>query len=184
MHVISEQLGGEAIPSNLISAPGSVNTGYFRSFELATKKLAKATTGRPAIKNLVWVDVEVKMRDNDFAEKISGKAGLYLWKGKKPWLKDDKPAVSATATVPKPDFHEQGKVSLNYSSGTDLRTVITDTALVDIIKTHRPYADETEFRTRVEGAAQVRGISQYKNKINGILSNKRIVMHDVVPTTP
>ncbi len=184
MHVISEQLGGKAQPNNLISAPGSVNTGYFRSFEFAAKNLAKASSGRPAIKNVVWVNVKVTWRDADFANNITGTAGLYFWKGKKanpPWVKDEKPAVSASATVPKPDFHEHGKVSLNYSSKTDLLTVIKDSALAEIIKTNRPYADEAEFRIRVEGAAEVRGISQYKNKINGVLSNKRVVLHDVVP---
>lgn len=180
MHVISEKLGGRGQPNNLVSAPGSINTGYFRSFELATKELAKAST--QGIKNVVWVDVTVAWRDNELASNISGRSGLYVWKGKtaaRKWQKVETPSLTASATLPRPDFHEKKKISLNYSSGTDLGTIISDSGLVDLIKQNRPYGSLDEFRSKLGIACIRRGIAQHEPKITALLSNPNVILQDV-----
>jgi hypothetical protein len=112
MHVVSEKLGGLGRGNNLISSPNSINTGYFRSWEHAVAQLAGSKDKK--IKPVLWVDVAVSWRGGkygDFAESVSGKAGLYLWKAKK-WERNTTPSLMADAAIPKPDFHEEDLLSL------------------------------------------------------------------------
>lgn len=182
MHVISEKLGGKGDGSNLISAPNSINTGYFRSFEHGVVALAKATSQK--VKNVVWVVVTIDWwSGNEFAKKITGKAGLYFWTGKKanakePWVQNTQPSLTAEASIPRPDLHEKGKYSLNFSSKTDLRTVIKDEALVNLIHRNRPYSSIQDFEKRITDEANRVGISQATNKIAGILGNSNIILKD------
>ncbi|RKH82630.1 DUF4157 domain-containing protein [Corallococcus sp. AB045] len=180
MHVISAKMGGLGQPNNLISAPGSINLGYFRSFEHATIKLAKASM--KGIKNIVWVDITVSWRDNEFASNIAGRAGLYAWKGKTStpwWHKMESPSLAASAPLPRPDFHEQNKISLNFSSGSALRTIISDWVLVELIKQNRPYRSIDEFRSKLGACCVRRGIAQHDSKIAAILSNPNVIIHDI-----
>src|SRR4030088_2641755 len=111
MHVISAQLGGEGKKNNLLSAPQSINSGYFLKFEHGTRDLAQAVQG--TTKNVVWVEVNVDWRDDKIAETIAGQSGLYFWRGKKKgWVKNEKVFVSATATIPRPEFQAKDKISL------------------------------------------------------------------------
>lgn len=187
MHVVSERLGGRGQANNLVSAPNSINTGYFRSFEAGVRNLARAAASG-GIRNVVWLEVVVTWRsgaDSDFAETIAGSAGLYAWMGSHAstrWLKNRAASLSARAVIPRPNFHEQNRVSLNFSSGTDLRGVIADAALVSLIRNNRPYTTRPDFQSRVTTAAATAGIAQYNQKIAAILANPSIVLGDVSGT--
>ncbi len=152
MHVVTEKLGGKGISSNLVSAPNSVNSGYFRTFEHAVVALAKSKSG--GIKNVVWFETSVDYYDSKFAKQISGKAGLYLFKGKKggkaEWLKNSTPALEAQSPIPKPKLHIEKKASLNLSSGKDLRKIIKDAKFVELIKTNRFYTSVNNFESKMK----------------------------------
>jgi hypothetical protein len=60
MHVVSEQLGGEGKPNNLISAPNSINTGYLRSWEHAIVSAVAARDKKQ--KAVLWVDSRPRLR--------------------------------------------------------------------------------------------------------------------------
>ena len=154
MHVVTEQLGGKGIPSNLISAPNSVNSGHFRTFEQSVASLAKKKSR--GIKNVIWFEASVQYYDSKFAKGISGKAGLYLFKGfksgKAEWMKDGSTVLQAQALIPKPKLHIQKKVSLNLSSGKDLRSVIKDAKFVELIKVNRYYKSTRGFETKMKSA--------------------------------
>lgn len=177
MHVISEQLGGKGIPANLVPAPNSINTGSFRSFEHQTKALAKAKSGN--IKNVVWAKFEVK-RSGIFAKSIRGMSGLWFWKGQNAlpkWLRNEKYSYFSQATIPEPQLGKEKKISLNFSSGTDLKTITNDSKLIKIIKENRLYPSLAVFVKRVEARADEAGVRDYKNKIQSIVSNKEIVLN-------
>jgi hypothetical protein len=130
----------------------------------------------------VWVDVTVSWHDSEFASSIAGRSGLYVWKGKaaaRKWQKVETPSLTTSATVPRPDFHEQTQISLNFSSGTDLSTIITDSVLVDLVKQNRPYGSLDEFRSKLAAACVRRGVAQYEAKIIAILSNPKVILQDV-----
>lgn len=180
MHVISAAMGGLGEPNNLISAPGSINLGYFRSFEHATIKLAKAST--KGVKNVVWVDFAVTWPDKEFASKIEGRAGLYVWKGKtstRRWHKMESPSLTASAPLPRPDFREQNKISLNFSSRSTLKSIIKDSVLVELLLQNRPYPTRDDFRSKLEAACVRRGIAKYDSKIAAILGNPDVILDDV-----
>ena len=181
MHVVSEQLGGAGIPANLIAAPGSINTGHFRTFEHSVLKLANEKSGR--IKNVVWFDAKVDYYDGKFASNITGKAGLYLFKGKKKgtaeWIKHESPSLEGHSKIPLPDLQIQKKVSLNYSSGTDLRKVIKDSDLVNAIKLNRYYDNIDVFEEKMKAALKGKYTdAAILKKITAIKNNAKIVVNN------
>ncbi|NES67192.1 MAG: hypothetical protein F6K24_19060, partial [Okeania sp. SIO2D1] len=112
----------------------------------------------------------------DFASAIHGEAGLYFWKGKSAspkWIKNDTPSLSASAKIPKPSLHKDGKFSLNFSSGTELKKVIKDKAFIKAIKNNRYYENEDDFRAKLTAE----GIDG--RKINGVLTNSKVVLGNV-----
>jgi hypothetical protein len=165
MHIISERLGGSGTDlANLIPAPNSVNSGPFRTFELAVVGLAKATSGR--IKNRVWVEVAVG-GTKTHPQSISGKAGLYFWKGKKAspkWMKGETPSLSAAVGVPVPQLGKgPRKLVLNYTSGTEMKDdfgISSETAT--LVKQGRPYASLAGFvksmRDRGANQSQIQAV--------------------------
>jgi hypothetical protein len=101
MHIISAQLGGSGAElNNLVPAPNSVNS-RFRSFEHGTIELVKAKSGK--IKNRVWMEVLVHGNKN-YATGVSGKTGLWFWKGNKnpseKWMKNQSPSLTANESIP------------------------------------------------------------------------------------
>jgi hypothetical protein len=179
MHVVSEKLGGLGRGNNLISSPNSINTGYFRSWEHAVAQLAGSKDKK--IKPVLWVDVAVSWRGGkygDFAESVSGKAGLYLWKAKK-WERNTTPSLMADAAIPKPDFHEEDLLSLNFSSKTDLNRYLGDTTLVRLIAENRPYGSYPQFKSKMKKAAVDTKLGDIDADLTAIVSDKRIVLKDV-----
>ncbi|GAA0331778.1 hypothetical protein GCM10009087_47440 [Sphingomonas oligophenolica] len=148
MHIISEKLGGDGTNfANLVPAPNSVNTGPFRSFEHAIGPLAKAKSG--AIKNRVWVEVSVS-GSKTAATGVSGKAGLWLWKGKKAspkWMKSETASFTASAGIPKPQLGAKRKLVLNFTSGTEMtKDFGISSATATLVKQGRPYASVAAFK--------------------------------------
>jgi hypothetical protein len=147
MHIISEKIGGQGTNfANLVPAPNSVNTGPFRSLEHAIPPLAKAKSGK--IKNRVWVEVSVS-GSKTAATGISGKVGLYLWKGKKAspkWLKSETPSFSATAGIPVPQLGAARKLVVNFTSATEMtRDFGISSAAAALCKQGRPYTSMAQF---------------------------------------
>ena len=122
----------------------------------------------------MWVEVSVTWRDNDFAEEISGSSGLYFWRGKSQgWVKNKTPLLSAAATVPLPDYAKNGKVSLNFSSGTALSKNSTTGSIYKLIKERRPYTSYPEFRQKMSKDVP-------DNKITAVEKDKDVVLGDVL----
>lgn len=145
MHIISEKLGGSGTNfDNLVPAPGSVNTGPFRTFEHAVAALARAKSGR--IKNQVWVEVRIS-GTKTAATAISGKAGLYFWKGKGKWLKNETPSLTASAGIPAPQLKKGARrLTLNFTSGTEMTDDFKiKSATAALVKEGRPYASQAAF---------------------------------------
>lgn len=153
MHIISEKLGGSGTDfENLVPAPNSVNTGPFRSFEHSAARLAEGKQGK--IRNRVWVEVLVSGA-KAAASAIIGKAGIYLWKGKKSgkptWLKNETPAVTSTAGIPKPQLAGPRKLLLNFTSGTEMtRDFKIGSSTAQLVKDGRPYTSIKDFRDSME----------------------------------
>jgi hypothetical protein len=147
MHIISAKLGGSGTDfENLVPAPESVNTGPFRSFEHATAALARAKSG--ALKNRVWVEVLIS-GSKSAATALSGKAGLYFWKGKNAspkWLKNETPSLTANAAIPVPQLAGSRKLVLNFTSGTEMqRDFGLSAATAQLVKEGRPYKSQADF---------------------------------------
>ncbi len=147
MHIISEGLGGSGTNfANLVPAPNSANTGPFRSWELSTASMSKQK--KDDIYNRVWVEVSVAGSKTS-PTTISGKSGLYLWKGKDAspkWLKEASPLLQVTAPIPAPNLTGTRKLSLNFSSGTEMnRHFGVSSAIATLIKQGRPYASLDAF---------------------------------------
>jgi hypothetical protein len=177
MHIISEQLGGKGVAANLISAPNSINTGPFRSYEHATKGLAKAKSGK--IKNVVWVKVDVDMA-GVYAKSIRGRSGLYFWKGSSAspkWLKNERYSFYSQAAIPAPQLDKEKVFSLNFSSGTDLAKLTGDSKLIELIKQGRRYPSIAIFVSRMEKSAEEAGVKNYKAKIQALLG-KKVVLNE------
>jgi len=187
MHVVSEQLGGEGQPNNLISAPNSINTGYFRSWEHAVVGSVAARDKK--MKAVLWVDVSVSWRGgkySDFADSVSGRAGLRLWKGKakgknaeERWEKNTTPTFTAEVAVPKPDFHEEDLISLNFSSKTDLDKITGSRRLSELITENRTYLSYPDFISKVNAAAKNTSLGDIKADLTAITKDKKVVLKDV-----
>ena len=167
MHVISEKLGGSGTDlQNLVPAPNSVNTGPFRSFEQATSKLASGKSGK--IKNRVWVEVAVTGARNK-ATAILGKAGLWLWKGKKKrpkWMKGEA-SLTAAAGIPKPQLVDAAnrRLVLNFTSGTEMtRDFGISSSAAKLVKEGRPYKSQADFEQSMKDRGATPG------QINAILN--------------
>jgi hypothetical protein len=172
MHIISEKLGGSGTDfENLVPAPGSVNTGPFRTFEHSTVGLAAAKSGK--IKNRVWVEVLVS-GTKSAAKALAGKAGLYFWKGKNAspkWLKNEAPALSVTAGIPAPQFGTR-KFVLNFTSGTEMqRDFGISAGTAKLVKEGRPYKSLADFQQsmvdRGATAAQIGAVLGRTPVLNG-----------------
>jgi hypothetical protein len=144
-------LGGSGTNfDNLVPAPNSVNTGPFRSFELATVSLVRAKSGR--IKNRVWVEVEVS-GTKKAPSAISGKTGLYFWKGKnEKWLKNEAPSFTVSAGIPRPQLGEgPRKLTLNFTSKTEMQSDFgISLATATLVQQGRPYASTADFIRRMK----------------------------------
>lgn len=178
MHVISEKLGGKGIPENLIPAPGSINTGFFRSFEHSVKKLAEGKTA--SISNVVWVTVTV-VTDGEFAKSISGESGLYFWKGKKAspkWMKNKHATLSASASIPSYKLYLSNKYSLNFSSRTDLQKAGLSASLSRLIKENRSYDSKGHFIDKISDKAKIGKSALDKESARDIVNNKKIILDD------
>ena len=152
MHIISAGLGGSGTNfANLIPAPNSANVGPFRTWELSTASMAKQK--KDGIYNRVWVEVSVAGSKTS-PTAISGKSGLYFWKGKNAspkWLKDTTQRLQSTAPIPAPNLTGTRKLSLNFSSGTEMnRHFGVSSAIATLIKQGRPYASLDAFDTSMK----------------------------------
>jgi hypothetical protein len=171
MHIVSEKLGGSGTDlNNLVPAPNSVNTGPFRSFEHSTVALVKAKSGK--IKNRVWVEVSVTGKKSA-ATRISGKSGLYFWKGKRAspkWLKNESPSFSISAGIPRPQLSGPRKLVLNFTSATEMtREFGISSATATLVKEGRPYKSKADFvNSMTERGATV-------GQINAILGRKAVL---------
>jgi hypothetical protein len=183
MHVVTAALGGKGDGTNLIPAPNSVNTGPFLQLELKTKQ-ALATRQGP-IRPVLWYDVKVAWhggQQRNCASEIAGRAGLYVWKGKrngKPeWKKNDTAFLSATASIPKPQLQLEGKVSLNHAGKTDLREVTGNATIAELIYQNRPYTTETDFVQRIVAAAERTRLDQatLPGQLRAIFRDDRVVV--------
>jgi hypothetical protein len=173
MHIISEKLGGSGTDfENLVPAPQSVNLGPFRSFEHKAATLASGKSGK--IKNRVWVEVAVS-GGKTAASGLLGKAGLWLWKGKKAapkWMKNETPSLSVSAGIPKPQLSGTRKLVLNFTSGTEMqRDFGISSATATLVKEGRPYASQAHFvksiTDRGATAGQVNAILNRNPALNG-----------------
>ncbi|NIJ18774.1 hypothetical protein FHS95_000443 [Sphingomonas naasensis] len=173
MHIISEKIGGSGSDfGNLVPAPNSVNTGPFRSFEHAIPGLARAKSGK--IKNRVWVEVSIS-GSKTAATGISGKAGLYLWKGRKPkptWIKSEAASLSASAGIPVPQLTAARKLVVNFTSATEMtRDFGISSGAAALCKQGRPYGSMAAFSTsmlaRGATAAQVAAFITRGAVLNG-----------------
>jgi hypothetical protein len=173
MHIISEKLGGSGTDlDNLVPAPQSVNSGPFRSFEHATAALAKAKSG--GINNRVWVEVLVSGAKRA-ARALTGKAGLYFWKGKKAspkWLKNEAPSFTVSADIPVPQLSGPRKLVLNFTSGTEMQSDFgISSATAKLVKEGRPYGSVPDFiksmTDRGATLAQVEAVLKRGAVLNG-----------------
>ncbi|TRY29844.1 DUF4157 domain-containing protein [Aliiglaciecola sp. M165] len=121
MHLVNESIGGEGKPYNLVPGPNSVNSGTMRSFESVAKRFVTDND-----KNVVWWKSTVSYHGGTFkpyAKSVKMEAGLYLHKGGKNWVKDNKPKIKDVSVVEKPDFSASQTPSLSSASGTQLSAI-------------------------------------------------------------
>ena len=178
MHIISERLGGQGTPANLVPAPNSVNSGPFRSFEHQIVNLASG------LRNVVWFQATVS-RSGNFATAISAQAGVYFWNGtRRSWIKNDSYTLHARAAISRPQIDAATgqqpanlRFSLNYSSGTELRSIGIDSRLVAIIRQNRMYPSLDVFKSRVKAAAAAAGIANAAAAVDAVAANSRIVLN-------
>ena len=171
MHIISEKLGGSGTDfDNLVPAPGSINTGPFRSFEHATAALVRAKSG--SIKNCIWLEVTIS-GTKTAATGIKGSAGLYFWKGKKAtpkWMKNETPSFTASAGIPVPQFSGLRKLILNFTSGTEMtRDFGIASATATLVKEGRPYASLAAFVVSMKSRGATPG------QINAVLNRTPVL---------
>lgn len=171
MHIISEKIGGQGTNfANLVPAPNSVNTGPFRSFEHAIPGLARAKSGK--IKNRVWVEVSIS-GTKTAATGISGKAGLYLWKGKKAspkWMKSEAASLSASAGIPVPQLSATRKLVVNFTSATEMtRDFGISSAMAALCKQGRPYGSMPAFYASMKKRGATQG------QLNAFISRKAVL---------
>lgn len=179
MHVISERLGGQGVPANLVPAPNSVNSGPFRSFEHQVLNLARARDAATNIANVVWFQASVS-KAGVFARSISAQAGVYFWNGtNRSWIKNDSYTLHARAAIPAPQLAAAAapRYSLNFSSGTELRSIGINANLVNIIRQNRMYSSMSVFKTRVKAAANTANIPSADPLVDGIAADGRIVLN-------
>jgi Domain of unknown function (DUF4157)/DNA/RNA non-specific endonuclease len=149
MHIIADKLGGAGDrDANLIPAPNSVNRGPFYGWENKTIELIKAKSG--STKNRVWVSVSVG-GSKTAPSSINGKAGLYLWKGKKgKWMKMPTALLSASVGVPKPNLTGSRKFSLNFTSPKVMVKEFKISAqMAGLIYRGRPYKSKIDWAKRM-----------------------------------
>ena len=172
MHLVSEKLGGKAIPGNLVPAPNSVNSAWRSGIEAIASSLVN-TISTGGAKNVVWISSAVSYYADSpkaaggakFANSVQTKVGLHAYKGKvdkKPkFEKVSSPVFTMSAQIPTPDFSAAKKVSLNSSGGSHLRDLGgVDAAIVNEIKRNRPYTDIAHFKKKMIDALDI----QYANK--------------------
>lgn len=152
MHIVSAQLGGKGSDySNLIPAPNSVNTGPFGRFEQACVKLPEGKVGK--LKNRVWIDITVS-GSMAAPTGIAGKAGIYLWKGKKlKWEKETaKPALTVSAGIPAiPKKGEARKFLINFVGKTEMQAKPINLPRNTAVKVYenRSYGSDAEVKTKL-----------------------------------
>ena len=157
MHIIADKLGGSGdTGANLIPAPNSVNRGPFYAFENKTIELVKARSG--AQKNRVWVSVSVG-GSKTAPTSITGKAGLYLWKGKRDkWMKMPAPVLTVSVGVPKPNLTGTRKFSLNFTSPKVMVNEIGLSAqIAGYIYRGRPYSSKVDFARKMLASGATTG---------------------------
>jgi hypothetical protein len=129
--------------------------------------------------------VNVSWRDDQFASRISGKAGLHLWSPKKPkasapaenWQKLPTASLTSDAPIPRPDFRAQGLISLNYGAKTDLRQVTKNEKLIELIVDNRFYASEADFISTVKKAAVKASVPA--SEVDAVARDAKVVVDDV-----
>ncbi len=165
MHIIADKLGGAGDrDANLIPAPNSVNRGPFYGFESKTIALVNARSG--SFKNRVWVSVTVSGSKTS-PTAISGRAGLYLWKGKKDkWMKVPTPQLTVTVGVPKPNLSGVRKFSLNFTSPkVMIKEFGISAQMAGLIYRGRPYTSTADWAKRMVDAGATTGqITAVRNR--------------------
>jgi hypothetical protein len=173
MHIISEKLGGSGTDlDNVVPAPQSVNLGPFRSFEHATVALVRAKSG--GIKNRVWFEVTVS-GTKSAARGLTGKAGLWFWKGKKAspkWLKSEAPSFTVNVGIPVPQLSGPRKLVLNFTSATEMqRDFGISSTTARLVKEGRPYKSILDFErsmtNRGATSAQIQAVLGKGAVLNG-----------------
>jgi hypothetical protein len=152
MHIIADNLGGSGdLDANLIPAPNSINRGPFYAFENKTIELVGGRSN--GVKNRVWFSVSVS-GSKTAPTGISGKTGLYLWKGgtskKDKWMKMPTPLLSVDVNIPKPNLTGVRKFSLNFTSPKVMIKEFHLTAkMAKLIYQGRPYADRKDWARKM-----------------------------------
>jgi hypothetical protein len=171
MHIISKILGGQAIDENLIPAPNSVNTGPFLVWERKVAGLLKEKTGTYI--NRVWVQVSVA-GGRKKPVVITGKAGVYLWRGRKDnWVKNS-PTLSVAARIPEmPLANLPRKLLVNITGKTEMRNQFGLNATEStLIYQNRYYTGESQLRDKLKRAGltdnEVQAILDKAKKNGGI----------------
>jgi hypothetical protein len=169
MHLVTAQLGGNAIAGNLIPAPNSINSSWRSGIEKWTVGLMeKKAEGKPNAMNVIWLKTEVTYYSDlvedeggnkyKFPSNVKSTAGIHIYKGKK---KDNKadfdekinaPVFSQNAQIPSIKLAlDSKKASLNTSSGSHLRDRgKIEYRFTNEIKRNRPYKDIDDFETKMK----------------------------------
>ncbi|MFD1163839.1 eCIS core domain-containing protein [Hwangdonia seohaensis] len=160
MHLINMKFGGPGEPKNLVPGPNSINKGAKQErFDSSVKKLLQS--GGKTTDSVVWINADLSYRngtvaDNNgnqidlskFGDKLKLEAGLHVPEGNN-WDKKSSSKIKTNITIPEPDFKKKDKISLNNSTGTNMKNsgislfnsskTSYASSLISFIKRERPF---------------------------------------------
>lgn len=167
MHIINEGFGGLNDPGNLVPGPHSINKGAKQErFDKSVRSLLK--TGSESV---IWINANVNYHNGNtqdklgnnidlsmYAQQLQLEAGLHVPEGTN-WEKKSAAKIKTNITLPKPDFIAKDKISINNSTGTNMResgisifdskkTGYAD-SLIRFIKRERKFSTYEDFENKL-----------------------------------
>ncbi len=174
MHLINRLFGGPGSPENLVPGPNSINKGAKQErFDKSVKRILKqgGKSSGAITDSVIWITANVSYRSGtvkdkagndvdlgDYANQLQLESGLHVPQGTN-WDQKSGSKIKTTITIPKPNFTKKDKISLNNSTGTNMRESGIDVfdssktsyanSLISFIKRERPFGSYGDFQTRL-----------------------------------
>ncbi|WP_130733225.1 DUF4157 domain-containing protein [Flavobacterium sp. J27] len=168
MHILNKNFGGPGLPENLIPGPNSVNKGAKQErFDTSVSSLLKKDS------SVIWINATIDYHNGTasdkkgnavdlsmYAKNLKLEAGLNVPDGSK-WDKKSATKIKTTISLPKPNFTAKDKISLNNSTGTNMKesglSIFNESysnSLIKFIKRERKFLSFADFEVKLDAFAQ------------------------------